>query len=99
MVAARCSVGHASTMTIVDQILVGDTQGIESLLDASNTDSDTTVRQVILPAARQVVNRYAAGEVILPSLLRSFEVVHRALEHLGSSLSRGTVVIATLEGD
>src|SRR6187200_218546 len=58
------------------------------------------VAQVLLPAIRAARERYLAGGVILPALLRTAEQVHGALKLLGSppAASLGTIVVATVEG-
>jgi 5-methyltetrahydrofolate--homocysteine methyltransferase len=45
--------------------------------------------------------RYEAGELTLPSVLAAAETVRRALDATGDvrAVSRGTIVVATLEGD
>jgi 5-methyltetrahydrofolate--homocysteine methyltransferase len=68
----------------------------------------SVVREVLVPSMREVRQRYAAAETVLPAVLRSAEVAWLALEHLEKleprlrdqpDARRGSVVVATLEGD
>ncbi|HVM73113.1 MAG TPA: methionine synthase [Anaerolineales bacterium] len=60
---------------------------------------------VLLPAMKEVGDRFGAGELILPFVLQSAEVMKKAVGHLENYLekvegvTKGTVVIATVYGD
>lgn len=60
---------------------------------------------VLLPAMKEVGDRFGAGELILPFVLQSAEVMKKAVAHLEQYLekkegaSKGTVVLATVYGD
>ncbi|WP_069806035.1 methionine synthase [Thermogemmatispora onikobensis] len=60
---------------------------------------------VLLPAMKEVGDRFGAGELILPFVLQSAEVMKRAVAHLEGYLERkegytkGRVVLATVFGD
>ncbi len=60
---------------------------------------------VLLPAMKEVGDRFGAGELILPFVLQSAEVMKKAVTYLESFLerqegaSKGTVVLATVYGD
>jgi 5-methyltetrahydrofolate--homocysteine methyltransferase len=60
---------------------------------------------VLLPAMKDVGDRFGAGELILPFVLQSAEVMKRAVAHLEGYLERtegytkGRVVLATVFGD
>jgi 5-methyltetrahydrofolate--homocysteine methyltransferase len=60
---------------------------------------------VLLPAMKDVGDRFGAGELILPFVLQSAEVMKKAVAHLESYLERtegytkGRVVLATVFGD
>ncbi|MHB8573168.1 MAG: methionine synthase [Candidatus Dormibacteria bacterium] len=64
-----------------------------------------TLNEVLLPAMKEVGDRFGAGELILPFVLQSAEVMKRAVAHLENYLERlegttkGTVVLATVYGD
>jgi 5-methyltetrahydrofolate--homocysteine methyltransferase len=60
---------------------------------------------VLLPAMKEVGDKFGAGELILPFVLQSAEVMKRAVARLENYLdklegyTKGTVVIATVFGD
>ncbi len=64
-----------------------------------------TLNEVLLPAMKEVGDKFGAGELILPFVLQSAEVMKRAVEQLENYLDRieghtkGKVVIATVFGD
>ena len=63
------------------------------------------LNEVLLPAMKEVGDRFGAGELILPFVLQSAEVMKRAVSHLERYLeraegaSKGRVVLATVYGD
>ena len=82
-------------------------EGIEAALDASGV-RDHPVRvlnEVLLPAMKEVGDKFGAGELILPFVLQSAEVMKKAVKHLEQFLERaegftkGKVVLATVYGD
>ena len=60
---------------------------------------------VLLPAMKEVGDKFGAGELILPFVLQSAEVMKKSVAHLENYLekkegvSKGLVVIATVYGD
>src|SRR4029077_8106451 len=64
-----------------------------------------TLNEVLLPAMKEVGDKFGAGELILPFVLQSAEVMKRAVAQLENYLerieghSKGKVVIATVFGD
>ncbi len=89
------------------QILHRRPEGIEALVDEAlgrHTPVEV-LNQVLLPAMKDVGDRFGAGELILPFVLQSAEVMKRAVSHLEKFLDRvegttkGTVVLATVYGD
>jgi cobalamin-dependent methionine synthase I/methionine synthase I (cobalamin-dependent)/very-short-patch-repair endonuclease len=60
---------------------------------------------VLLPAMKEVGDKFGAGELILPFVLQSAEVMKKTVAHLETYLekkegvTKGTVVIATVYGD
>jgi 5-methyltetrahydrofolate--homocysteine methyltransferase len=60
---------------------------------------------VLLPAMKEVGDKFGAGELILPFVLQSAEVMKKTVSHLENYLekmegvTKGTVVIATVYGD
>ena len=63
------------------------------------------LNQTLLPAMKEVGDRFGAGELILPFVLQSAEVMKKAVSHVERFLerkdgaSKGTVVLATVYGD
>ena len=64
-----------------------------------------TLNNVLLPAMKEVGDKFGAGELILPFVLQSAEVMKKTVLHLENYLekvegvTKGTVVIATVYGD
>ena len=64
-----------------------------------------TLNTVLLPAMKEVGDKFGAGELILPFVLQSAEVMKKSVSHLEHYLekvegvSKGLVVIATVYGD
>src|ERR1700724_1690593 len=82
-------------------------EGVEDWVDASveKIGAVPTLNEVLLPAMKEVGDKFGAGELILPFVLQSAEVMKRAVAQLEKFLDRiecytkGTVVIATVFGD
>ncbi len=82
-------------------------EGVEAWIDASveKIGAVPTLNEVLLPAMKEVGDKFGAGELILPFVLQSAEVMKRAVARLENYLERiegytkGTVVIATVFGD
>ncbi len=99
------------------QILHRRKEGVEDLVDqaiieragelgASNGEAAVNVlNTVLLPAMKDVGDRFGAGELILPFVLQSAEVMKRSVAQLERYLERqegytkGKVVLATVFGD
>ncbi|HEY8625801.1 MAG TPA: vitamin B12 dependent-methionine synthase activation domain-containing protein, partial [Solirubrobacteraceae bacterium] len=81
--------------------------GVEDWIDRSveKIGAVPTLNEVLLPAMKEVGDKFGAGELILPFVLQSAEVMKRAVAQLENYLDRieghtkGTVVIATVFGD
>ncbi|HEY3021957.1 MAG TPA: homocysteine S-methyltransferase family protein [Solirubrobacteraceae bacterium] len=81
--------------------------GVEDWIDRSvdKIGAVPTLNDVLLPAMKEVGDKFGAGELILPFVLQSAEVMKRAVARLENYLDRiegytkGTVVIATVFGD
>ncbi len=64
-----------------------------------------TLNDVLLPAMKEVGDKFGAGELILPFVLQSAEVMKKAVAHLEQYLdkqegaTKGKVVLATVYGD
>jgi 5-methyltetrahydrofolate--homocysteine methyltransferase len=102
---------------IHQRILQRKKDGIEQLLDEAIAARESrgeekkasaavlVLNEVLLPAMKDVGDRFGAGELILPFVLQSAEVMKRSVSHLEQYLervegySKGTVVVATVFGD
>ncbi|HKF80640.1 MAG TPA: methionine synthase [Thermoleophilaceae bacterium] len=82
-------------------------EGVEDQVDRSveKIGAVPTLNTVLLPAMKEVGDKFGAGELILPFVLQSAEVMKRAVARLENYLERieghtkGKVVIATVFGD
>ncbi len=96
------------------QILHRQKEGIEAAIDEiisrdpSASKHETAViilNTVLLPAMKEVGDKFGSGELILPFVLQSAEVMKVSVSHLEQYLekqegiSKGTVVLATVYGD
>ncbi len=81
--------------------------GVEQQIDRSveKIGAVPTLNEVLLPAMKEVGDKFGAGELILPFVLQSAEVMKRAVAQLEKYLdkiegyTKGTVVLATVFGD
>ena len=82
-------------------------EGVEDWIDASveKIGAVPTLNTVLLPAMKEVGDKFGAGELILPFVLQSAEVMKKAVARLENYLdkiegyTKGTVVLATVFGD
>src|SRR4029079_10778259 len=82
-------------------------EGVEDQIDKSveKIGAVPTLNEVLLPAMKEVGDKFGAGELILPFVLQSAEVMKRAVAQLEQYLdkvdgyTKGTVVLATVFGD
>jgi 5-methyltetrahydrofolate--homocysteine methyltransferase len=82
-------------------------EGVEDWVDRSveKIGAVPTLNEVLLPAMKEVGDKFGAGELILPFVLQSAEVMKRAVAQLEKYLdkiegyTKGTVVLATVFGD
>ena len=89
------------------QILHRKKEGIEPLIDqeVANRGAVETLNQVLLPAMKEVGDKFGAGELILPFVLQSAEVMKKAVSQVEIYLekkegyTKGKVVLATVFGD
>lgn len=81
--------------------------GIEAKIDIAlqGRDAVAVLNEILLPAMKDVGDKFGAGELILPFVLQSAEVMKKAVAHLEQFLekkegsTKGTVVLATVFGD
>jgi len=82
-------------------------EGIEAQLDEAGVRENPVrvLNEVLLPAMKDVGDKFGAGELILPFVLQSAEVMKKAVKHLEQFLekaegyTKGKVVLATVYGD
>jgi 5-methyltetrahydrofolate--homocysteine methyltransferase len=82
-------------------------EGVEEWIDRSveKIGAVPTLNEVLLPAMKEVGDKFGAGELILPFVLQSAEVMKRAVARLENYLdkiegyTKGTIVLATVFGD
>ena len=82
-------------------------ENIEDVLDAAGVRENPVrvLNDVLLPAMKEVGDKFGAGELILPFVLQSAEVMKKAVKHLEQFLekaegyTKGKVVLATVYGD
>jgi 5-methyltetrahydrofolate--homocysteine methyltransferase len=81
--------------------------GVEAQIDRAveKIGAVPTLNDVLLPAMKEVGDKFGAGELILPFVLQSATVMKRAVAQLENYLdkiegyTKGTVVLATVFGD
>ncbi|MDH4261915.1 MAG: methionine synthase [Spirochaetia bacterium] len=78
----------------------------ESLAEIlKKTNAVDTINNILLPAMKDVGEKFGAGELILPFVLQSAEVMKKAVAYVeqfldkADSTSKGVVVLATVYGD
>jgi 5-methyltetrahydrofolate--homocysteine methyltransferase len=82
-------------------------EGVEAQIDRAveKIGAVPVLNEVLLPAMKEVGDKFGAGELILPFVLQSAEVMKRAVAQLENYLdklegyTKGTVVLATVFGD
>jgi 5-methyltetrahydrofolate--homocysteine methyltransferase len=88
---------------IVDRQQKGLIEAIDECLKTRSAVG--VINDVLLGAMKEVGDRFGAGELILPFVLQSAEVMKKAVSYLeqfmekNDSYSRGSVVLATVFGD
>ncbi len=89
------------------QIVHRKKDGLERLIDDCLTRQDAVgvLNNVLLPAMKEVGDKFGAGELILPFVLQSAEAMKKAVGYLEQFMdkvegsTKGTVVLATVYGD
>ncbi len=89
------------------RILHRKKDGVEADLEEAGVREQPVrvLNDVLLPAMKEVGDKFGAGELILPFVLQSAEVMKRAVRYLEQFLERkegytkGKVVLATVYGD
>ncbi len=105
--AADATEGMEPEEALHFHILRRKKDGVEDQIDKSveKIGAVPTLNEVLLPAMKEVGDKFGAGELILPFVLQSATVMKRAVAQLENYLERtadytkGTVVLATVFGD
>ena len=105
--AADATEGMEPEEALHCHILRRKKEGVEDQIDKSveKIGAVPTLNEVLLPAMKEVGDKFGAGELILPFVLQSATVMKRAVAQLENYLERtadytkGTVVLATVFGD
>jgi 5-methyltetrahydrofolate--homocysteine methyltransferase len=105
--AADPTEGMEPEQALHHHILRRRKEGVEAQIDRSvqKIGAVPTLNEVLLPAMKEVGDKFGAGELILPFVLQSAEVMKRAVARLENYLdklegyTKGTVVLATVFGD
>ena len=99
--------GAPPEVRIHNAILRRRKDGIEQKIDEAlqTRDAVAVLNDILLPAMKEVGDKFGSGELILPFVLQSAEVMKKAVAHLEQFLekkegaSKGKVVLATVFGD
>ena len=99
--------GMSSEEALHWQIVHRKKEGVEALIDdiLSRMDAVSALNTVLLPAMKEVGDKFGAGELILPFVLQSAEVMKKSVAYLEGFMekvegaSKGVVVLATVFGD
>jgi len=92
----------------IDEIIARETSEVSKTSEVLRTKHEVavhTLNNVLLPAMKEVGDKFGAGELILPFVLQSAEAMKKTVAHLENYLekmegvTKGTVVIATVYGD
>ncbi|MEE4194594.1 MAG: methionine synthase [Anaerolineae bacterium] len=98
---------------LYERIVQRKKEGVEDDIDAllklsQKPNGETAVdilNEVLLPAMKEVGDKFGSGELILPFVLQSAEAMKKAVAHLElffdqeENVSRGKMVLATVYGD
>jgi 5-methyltetrahydrofolate--homocysteine methyltransferase len=89
----------------IDEIIERECSNTGGRDTCPNDVAVNILNTVLLPAMKEVGDKFGAGELILPFVLQSAEVMKKAVSHLENYLERmegttkGTVVLGTVYGD
>ncbi len=99
--------GMTSEQALHWQIVHRKKEGVEALVDDSLTRQDAVgvLNNVLLPAMKEVGDKFGSGELILPFVLQSAETMKKSVAYLETFMdkvegsTKGTIVLATVYGD
>jgi len=108
---SKMSTAERLAWKIVHRVKDGVEADVDELIaqtEAGQSRSDRAVvilNTILLPAMKEVGDKFGSGELILPFVLQSAEVMKKTVSHLENYLERkegttkGTLVLATVYGD
>ncbi|NNG47548.1 MAG: dihydropteroate synthase, partial [Deltaproteobacteria bacterium] len=96
-----------SEKALTDKIVAGDRDGLEDLLSIllSRRPAGAVINQILVPAMRHVGDLFGRGEMLLPFVLKSAEVMKQSVDYLQPFLAKADrdtgrkVLLATVAGD
>lgn len=96
-----------SESALFDRIVRGDPDGLDDTLAILMRRYVPTaiINQILVPAMRHVGELFGRGEILLPFVLQSAEVMKRAVAHLEPFMDRSgdarsvSILLATVQGD
>lgn len=105
--------GLGAKERLFQRIVLRQKNGLEEDIDQVLAESDQPrgeaavgiLNDILLPAMKEVGNRFASGALILPFVLQSAEAMKKAVGYLEQylerqeGLSKGKIVLATVYGD
>lgn len=92
---------------LFDRVVRGDKDGLEDLLAILMRRYVPTaiINQILVPSMRHVGELFGKGEILLPFVLQSAEVMKKAVAHLEPFMDRSgdakgvSILLATVQGD
>ncbi len=92
---------------LADKVVAGDKEGIHDLLSIllSRRPAVSIINQLLVPAMRRVGELFGRGEMLLPFVLRSAEVMKHSVDYLAPFMEKAEreegrrVLLATVAGD
>ena len=92
---------------LADKVVAGDKEGLEDLLEILLTrrPAQAIINQLLVPAMRRVGDLFGRGEMLLPFVLQSAEVMKQSVDRLQPHLAKAErdggkrVLLATVAGD
>jgi len=96
-----------SEKALTEKIVAGDRDGLEDLLSIllSRRPAGAVINQILVPAMRHVGDLFGRGEMLLPFVLKSAEVMKQSVDYLQPFLAKADrdtgqkVLLATVAGD
>jgi 5-methyltetrahydrofolate--homocysteine methyltransferase len=106
-IPARGTARRAPEEELADKVVAGDKDGLEDLLSILLTrrPAAAIINELLVPAMRRVGDLFGRGEMLLPFVLQSAEVMKRSVDSLRPHLAKGEgdrgrrVLLASVAGD